>query len=238
MTEAHRRRWLVQMLIVVVVAVGVVVGGPWVYARFVASDAPAPLAITPTAQATPEIPVGPVDIEGDWFAQPGSQAGYRINETMSGQPVEVVGRTDGVTGTLTIEGGTLTAATVVVDVASISTGEAARDLFFQRALDATTNPTATFTLTQPVDVAALGQTDAPASITAVGTLTMHGVERPVSATLQVQRAIGGAELAAQLPVTLADFNLVAPDLGWVVVQPTGSVEVHLVLGRQEPPSAG
>ncbi len=234
MTEAHRRRWLIQMLVVVLVAVGVVVGGPWVYARFVAREAPAPLALTPTVQATPEIATGPVDIEGTWYAQTGSEAGYRLNETMSGQPVEVVGRTDDVTGTVTVTGGALTAASIAVDVASISTEEGARDLYFQRALDASTYPTATFELTQPVDVSALGQTDAPGSVTAVGTLTMRGVARPVTATLQVQRAIGGVELAGQLPVTLADFDLIAPDLGWVVVEPTGSVEVHLLLGRQAP----
>ncbi len=238
MTQARRRRWLVQMLVVVVVAVGVVVGGPWVYARFIASEPPEPLALTPTPTASPEIPTGSVDVEGTWYTQQGSEAGYRLNETMSGQPVEVVGRTDDVTGSLTVEGGVLTAASIVVDVASISSDEAARDLFFQRALDSTTYPTATFLLTQPVDVSALAQSDAPAAVTAVGTLSMHGVERPVTATLQVQRAIGGVELAGQLPVALADYNLVAPNLGWVVVEQTGTIEVHLVLGRQEPPTAG
>jgi len=38
------------------------------------------------------------------------------------------------------------------------------------------------------------------------------------------------EVAGQIPITLTDFGLTAPDLGWVVVEPTGAIEVRLVLG--------
>ena len=222
-----------------VVAVAVVVGGPWVYATFFLRDAPEPLVLTPSAVPTPEVPTGPVDVEGTWHVQPGSEAGYRLGETLSGEAVTVVGRTDEVTGTVVITDGQLTAATVAVDVGSISSDEAARDAFFRRALDSTTHPEATFELTTPVDVSALAASDEPQSVTATGTLTMHGVSQPVTATLQVQRTVEGVELAGQVPVTLEAFELTPPDLGWVVVEPTGTVEVLLLLAREAPePTAG
>jgi len=71
----------------------------------------------------------------------------------------------------------------------------------------------------------------PLSVTAVGTLTLHGVPQPATAVLDVQRTAGGVEVAGQIPITLTDFGLTAPDLGWVVVESTGAIEVRLVLGR-------
>ena len=238
MTEAQRRRWFLRTVVGVVVAVAVVVGGPWVYASFFVREAPEPLALTPTPVATPEIPTGPVDIEGTWHVQTGSEAGYRLSETLSGEAVVVVGRTDEVFGTVTIADGHLTAATVVVGVGTITSEESARDAFFRRALDASTYPEATFELTTPVDVTGLAASGEPQTVTAAGTLTMHGVSQPVTVTLEVQRTVGGVELAGQVPVTLADFKLTPPDLGWVVVEPTGTIEVLLQLGREAPaPSA-
>ena len=234
MSETQRRRWLVRTLVGMLIAVGVVVGGPWVYATFFAREAPEPLTLTPSPVVTPEVPTGPVDVAGSWYVQPGSEAGYRLDETLSGTAVTVVGRTEDVGGSLTVEGTQLTAASIVVDAGSISTEESARDGFFRRALDVSTYPQATFELTQPVDLSALAESAAQVSVPVSGTLTMHGVGVPVNAAFDVQRTVDGVELAGQVPVTLSDFGLTAPDLGWVVVQPTGAVEVYLLLGRTAP----
>lgn len=234
MSEKQRRRWFVRTVIGLVVAVALVVGGPWVYATVFLREPPEPLAISPTATPTPEVPTGPVDVEGTWHVQPGSEAGYRLGETLSGQAVTVVGRTEDVSGRVVISDGQLTEARIVVDVASLSTDEAARDAYFVRALDASTYPDATFELAAPVDVSALGTSPEPQSVTVTGTLTMHGVSKPATATFEAQRTPDGVELAGQVPVTLADFGLTPPDLGWVVVEPTGTVEVLLLLGRTAP----
>ncbi len=229
---AHRRRVLVRTVVGVVVALAVIVGGPFVYARYFTPDPVEPLALaTPTVSAAPEIPTGPVDIEGVWRVLEGSEAGYRLGEVLSGQDVTVVGRTERVTGEVTITGGILTAATVNVDAGSISTDEAARDAFFRRALDTSDFPDATFVLSEPVDVSAIGQADQTLTVSAPGSLTFHGVSHPVTAELQAQRTAVGVEVVGSIPVTLADFDLTAPDLGWVVVEPTGTVEARLVLGR-------
>lgn len=230
--RAHARRVLVRTVVGVLAAAALIVGGPWVYARMIAGDQPDPLALSspsPTTEA--EVPTGPVDVDGTWTVQPGSEAGYRLREVLSGEEVVVVGRTDQVTGTATVSDGRLVEARVVVDAGSISTDEAARDAFFRRALDTTSFPEATFELSEPVDVSALRTSSQPVSVTATGVLTLHGVAQTVTVSLEAQRAPGGTEVVGQVPVTLADFDLTAPDLGWVVVDPAGTIELRLLLAR-------
>lgn len=228
----HRRLVLLRTLAGIVVALGLIVGGPFVYARFFAPEPADPLELsTPTAEPTPEVPSGVVDIEGTWRVLEGSEAGYRLGEVLSGQDVTVVGRTERVTGEMTITDGTLASASVTVDAGTISTDEAARDAFFRRALNTSEFPDATFVLSEPVDVSAIGQSDQPITVSAVGSLTFHGVTQPVTAELEAQRTPDGVEVVGRIPVTLRDFDLEAPDLGWVVVEPTGTVEVRLLLAR-------
>ena len=228
---AHRRRWLIRTVVAVLVTVGLVVGGPWVYARFFVREAPEVLDLSTPTSPMQAVPTGPLEIDGTWQVTAGSEAGYRLGEVLSSEQVTVVGRTDEVSGTVEIIDGSMTEVTITVQAGSISSDESGRDAYFRRALDTTSFPTATFQLTEPVDVSAIGRSAAALSVAAVGTLTFHGVGRPVTAAFDVQRTIEGVEVAGQIPVTLADFDLEAPDLGWVVVEPTGTVEVFLQLGR-------
>lgn len=228
---AHRRRWLIGTVVAVLVAVGLVVGGPWVYARFIVSEPPDVLDLSTPTSPMQAVPTGPIEIDGVWQVTAGSEAGYRLGEVLSGEQTTVVGRTDEVSGTVEIVDGFMTEATITVQAGSISSDQSARDAYFRRALDTTSFPTATFTLTEPVDVSVIGSSAAPMSVAAVGTLTFHGVGESVTATFDVQRTAEGVEVAGQMPVTLADFDLEVPDLGWVVVDPTGSVEVLVQLGR-------
>ncbi|MCU1431340.1 MAG: YceI family protein [Actinotalea sp.] len=234
----HRRRWLIGTLVAVLVAVGLVVGGPWVYARFVVRDAPDPLAFsTPTPSpstssgAEPDETPVPIDVDGTWAVGDGSQAGYRLGEVLSGEQVTVVGRTDVLNGAFVVDGGQLTSAEVVVDTASIVTDESARDAYFRRALDTTDFPQAIFSLAAPVDVSAVGTASQAVAVEAAGTLTFHGVSNAVTASLQVRRTTAGIEVVGTVPVVLADYGLEAPDLGFVTVEPNGTVELLLVLTR-------
>lgn len=226
----HRRRWLIRTIFGVVIAVALVVGGPWFYARFLAADPPAPLDLTPVEDVL-TVPTGPVEIDGTWQVQEGSEAGYRIGEVLSGAQVTVVGRTDEVTGSVVVDGGVLTEALVTVHAGAISSDDPARDAYFRRALDTTSYPEATFELTEPVDVAAIGVSDDPLAVIAVGLLTLHGVSQPVTATLDLQRTATGVAVACQIEMTLSDYNLDAPDLTWVVVDEVGVIEARLELGR-------
>lgn len=82
-----------------------------------------------------------------WTAGSGSEAGYRVDEILFGQNATAVGRTSGVEGEMTISGTTVEAATVTVDMASVSSDESRRDNQFRgRIMAVGTYPTATFTL--------------------------------------------------------------------------------------------
>ena len=60
-----------------------------------------------------------------------------------------VGRTPEVTGSITIEGTTLTAAEIVADLTQIVSNESRRESAIQRTLGTGANPNATFVLTTP-----------------------------------------------------------------------------------------
>ena len=194
---------------------------------------PDPLALSTPSPAAESVvdPTAPFVLNGRWLVASGSQAGYRIGEVLSGDAVEVVGRTDKVTGLATISGGSLASAQVVVDAGSITTDQSARDVYFRRALDTSTYPQATFELTQPVDVSALDTATGPIAVSAPGTLTIGRSSVDVTAELSVQRVGDRIEVSGKVPVVLADLNLTAPDLGFVTVDPSGSVEFLLLLSH-------
>lgn len=229
----RRLRWVIGTLAVLVLAVGAVTGGPWIAARLAGRAAPPPLALTSSSSAPAMDPNAPLQPDGTWVVADGSQAGYRIGETLNGAQAEVVGRTAEVNGTVTVAGGALTEARVTVGADSISTDQAARDVYFRRALNTTTYPQASFTLTAPVDVSAIAAQPGPVTVSALGRLTIAGVTVDATAALQVQRTADGIEVAGTIPVTLTDLGLTAPDLAIVKVEPQGTVEVLLVLVRDD-----
>lgn len=220
----HRRA-----LVTVAVVFGVVAAftaGPWVYAQFIAPEAPPPMAVSTTMTTAPAAPQV-IHPDGEWVAAEGSEAGYRIAEVLSGQEVVVVGRTEQVSGSLTVIDGVLEQARVVVDVASVTTPESARDAYFRRALDTTTYPEAAFELTEPVDVSDVGGPDLAVEL--VGTLTLRGTSVPTTVDAVVHVGRDGLEVAGSAPITLEAFGLTAPDLPFVTVEPTATIEVLLHL---------
>lgn len=230
--EERHRRWMISTLVTVVVAAAAVVGGPWVYAEYVAADPADPVALTDVEQETAGVLVERFEgTEGVWSVQEGSEAGYRVDEVLSGQDVTVVGRTEQVTGELEVTDGELVEATISVDAASITTDESARDAYFRRALDTSTYPQASFVLAEPVSVAELDDEAATIEVEALGTVTLRDVSRPVTAVLEAQVVGGGIEVVGRVPVVLEEFDLAVPDLGFVAVESEALVEFRLVLGR-------
>ncbi|MEG8034365.1 YceI family protein [Sphingomonas sp. LR61] len=92
-------------------------------------------------------------------------------------------------------------------------------------------PTATFTLTKPVDVSKAldGSTQ---DVTLTGTMDLHGVTKAVTADAQVAVGTGGTvQVAGSVPITFADYGVKAPSLGFVTVDGKGSVEFSLDLQK-------
>ena len=205
-----------------VMALGVVavVVGPGLYADWGNSRADA--APTLEASATGE-PVQATD--GTWTVTDGSFAGYRLEEVLRGQDVTVTGRTEQVTGTVTVEDGRLTAGAIEVDMASIATDQPPRDTYFRdQAVQVRNFPTATFTLTEPADLG-----DGATGVQLTGDLTIRDVTQQVTVDAQVAASGDTVQVVGSVPVTFADFGIEAPSLGFVTVEDTGAVEFDLRL---------
>jgi polyisoprenoid-binding protein YceI len=164
------------------------------------------------------------DIAGTWTIAAGSLAGYRVREQLAQLPAEsdAVGRTDKVTGsmTLTTSDGktTLTAGTITVDTTSITSDESRRDNRLRtEGLQTDQYPTATFTITQPVEIPAAALTGTASDVTLVGDLELHGVRKSVSIPAQAQLANGTISVAGSLNFPLSDFGITAPSIGGFIV---------------------
>jgi polyisoprenoid-binding protein YceI len=230
----------------------VAAGGIWWFLR---DDAPAEVSLAAAVEsvagadaggdATASGSTGAVDgIEGSWVVDTetgefdyesatGTFAGFRIEEELASiGSTTAVGRTGDLTGSITIEGTTLTAASFEVDMTTITTNESGRDDRVQEALETTANPTGSFTLTDPVDLGDGAASGEPVAVTAVGDLTIHGVTRQVAIPLEAQLVDDTVVVTGSLDITFSDFDVDVPDSQVVVsVKDHGVMEVQLLLTR-------
>jgi polyisoprenoid-binding protein YceI len=228
----RRRTWLIAIPVVVLL---VVVAGPFVYIHFLRDDPPPPLTFSTTTTSTsasaPEDPAAD-DVSGTWTVAGTSVVGYRITEVLFGQEAEAVGRTSGVTGDLTIDGTTVTAAGFTADMTTVTSDETRRDNQFQgRIMDTATYPTATFELTQSIDIGSVPADLEEVTFDATGELTLHGTTKEVTFTLTARRNGASLEVNGAIPIAWVDYGIPEPSFGPAAVQDHGLLEFLLVLDR-------
>ena len=168
-----------------------------------------------------------------WITTEGSEVGYRVSEVLFGIDTEGVGRTEDVTGSVTLVETTMTEAEFTVDVASMKSDDGRRDGQFRgRIMETQTFPTASFTLTSPIDLGVTATEGATLDTTISGELTMHGVTNPVS--FEIVAKIEGNRLGVigTIPVTFVDYDIVDPSITGITVKPEGVIEFVLVFSRQ------
>jgi polyisoprenoid-binding protein YceI len=195
-----------------------------------------------TASTTPAETASTDGVEGTWTVDTetgefdyesatGTFAGFRIQEELASiGSATAVGRTGDVTGSITIEGDTLTAAEFTVDLSTITTNESRRDDRVQGALETDQFPTATFVLTEPVSLGAT--TGEAVSVSAVGDLTIHGVTNPVTFALEAQLVGDTIVVVGSTDIVFSDFGVQTPSAPVVVsVEDHGVVEMQLLLVR-------
>ena len=109
--------------LVLVLVLVLAVGGAAFWWFVVRDDSPPALSVDDVGSSAPTgSAAGPVSVDGRWKVTPGAPttAGLRIDETYVGHVHHTaVGRTDKVTGTMTVGGSTVTKASFTVDMASI-----------------------------------------------------------------------------------------------------------------------
>jgi polyisoprenoid-binding protein YceI len=159
-----------------------------------------------------------------------SFVGYRVQEELANIGGNTaVGRTPDVSGSLTIAGTNVTVVTIEADLTTLKSDDDRRDGQLSRqGLETGTFPTATFTLTEPIDLGSVPADGAKVTVTAKGQLTLHGqtkdVEIPLTATLSGSTIL----VTGSLDIALADYGISKPNSFAVLsIADTGTLELQL-----------
>ncbi|MGH1492897.1 MAG: YceI family protein, partial [Acidimicrobiales bacterium] len=117
----------------------------------------------------------------DYESATGSFVGFRIEEELNSiGSTTAVGRTGDVAGTMIIDGSTVIDASIDIDMTTITTESSNRDDNVQDALETGDFPSASFVLTEPIELGDGAATGEAISAVAVGDMTVHGVTNQIS----------------------------------------------------------
>jgi polyisoprenoid-binding protein YceI len=227
-----KSRWRRGIVIGVVAVVFLVIAVPFVYFTFIQGDPPPELSLSDVTATTgaggSTGSSGEAPLAGTWTVGAGSTAGYRVEETLFGQSNTAAARTKEVTGTLTIEGTTVTKADISVDLASVTSTDAAGgrrdDQFRGRIMNTDQFPTATFTLTEPIDLAPVPKNGVGKKYSATGELTLHGTTKTVTIPINAKRVGNLIAIQGITDITFSDYGIDNPSGGPASVGDSGRLE--------------
>jgi len=170
-------------------------------------------------------------------------AGYRVREQFVGQssPHEAVARTSTVSGSVTVTGAgsgyQADDLTFTADLSGLHSIDqvagrdvSQRDSIVARDLDVSQFPTAAFKASRALLSSDLlsGATD---TISIPGQVTIHGVTKSVTATVQVRLNGATVEVAGNVAIQMTDFGVSPPQVGFVTVEPSVTIEFQLSLTK-------
>jgi polyisoprenoid-binding protein YceI len=245
MASKRRRRLIVGAVGAAALIVLAALLGPYVYIHFIEGPAPTKLELpkssgTTTSSSSPGAASTTTSLNGSWNVGTGSLAGYRVQEVLIGQNATAVGRTGKIWGSMTIAGSTVTKATFTVDMASVVSDQSQRNARFDGSImDVSQYPTATLTLSAPIDLGSIPAESAVAHYNATGNLAMHGVTKSVSFPVTAERIGSAIAVLADIRITFSEWNIANPSIaGFVTTANTGTLEVllHLTQGPGNPVS--
>ncbi len=246
MATRTRRRVIRVVLGVAAVVVILAFAAPYVYIHFIEGPAPAKLELPRSATSSTSVAsrgsatASSASRAGTWNAGPGSLAGYRVQEVLLGQNATAVGRTSKIWGSLTIVGSTVTKGTFTVDMASVVSDQSQRNAHFDGPImDVSQYPTATLTISSPINLGATPADGVVEHYDATGALVMHGVTKTVTFTVSAERAGSEIDALADIMIPFANWNISNPSIGgFVTTADSGTLEVllHLTQGTGNPAS--
>ncbi len=233
----RRNRWFAIALGAVVVAllVGGAMGFSYLFLREPAPAAvglseasPSPTATSAASSLAASAPAATssasttgAGLDGTWNVDPsvgsfsdfsGSFVGYRVEEELATVgAATAVGRTPDVTGTLTLSGAQITAVEMSADLSTLQSDKSQRDGQLRRqALETGQFPTATFSLTQPIDLGSAPVDGQVINATAIGDLTIHGVTKSVEIPVEAQLSGNVVTVTGSIDILFADYSIDRP----------------------------
>jgi polyisoprenoid-binding protein YceI len=241
MTGATRRT--VMVLVAALLVAMLAAGAFGIWYLFLRPAGPAAIDVSSTAVPSNLPSSAPLTggVDGTWTvdASTGSGTdasfvGYRVQEELAGFGANTaVGRTSGVTGSLTISGSQVSAVTIEADLTGLTSDDANRDRQLgNQGIQTNQFPTATFKLTSPLDLGSVPTEGQQISVTAKGDLTLHGqtkaVEIPLTATLSGSIIV----VKGSLPITFADYGIDKPNSFKVLsIDDSGTMELQLLFTK-------
>lgn len=228
---------LLAVVVVVVVGGGLLYFQPWDEAEERVSQEGASRVLEEARAASTTAASGnDASLDGSWALAPGvtSEVGFRINEELGGVGAKtVVGRTPGVTATMTIAGTTVSGVRVEGDLTGIRTDSDRRDNAIKtRGLETDTYPQAVFTQTDPVQLSSIPNEGTPVTTTIKGQLELHGQTRPVDVPVEAKLDSGVIVVTGAQRITLTDFGIEKPTGGPVLsIEDVGDLELQLFFAK-------
>jgi polyisoprenoid-binding protein YceI len=220
----------------IVLAAAVVVIGAFVgtYLLFFTPNSPKRLTLS---KSTGQAPAG--ELTGAWRVMSGSEAGYRVREKLAQLPAQsdAVGRTSGMTGSLTVEqsgsGLLVQTASFEADLTGLTSDEQRRDNRIRTmGIETDRFPKATFALASAAPVPQDLTTGKQVTVPVTGDLTLHGVTKRVTMPLAVVARGTSFEVVGSYGFPMSDFAITPPSVQpFVSVEPNATLEFRLVLGR-------
>ncbi|HET9521037.1 MAG TPA: YceI family protein [Candidatus Limnocylindrales bacterium] len=259
--QSPRRRWplIVLALVAVAAIAGGAYGFAYLFLREEAPPAvglgtaspsvaaSAPAASGSVAPSGSAVPAGSAatggSLDGSWAVDPSvgsfsdfssSFVGYRVEEELANVgAATAVGRTPDVTGSVTVSGTAITAAEFTADLTTLESDDDRRDGQLRRqGIETGTFPTATFTLTAPIDLGSVPAEGQVVSATATGDLMLHGVTNSVQIPLEARLSGSVITVTGSTTIVFADYDIEPPSSFIVLsIADQGILEVQLQLTK-------
>jgi polyisoprenoid-binding protein YceI len=227
--SSERAHGGIATVIVIIVAV-LAVGGFAGYWFLIRDDA----APKPTIKSTETVEGG--NLDGAWTLSAndanGSFVQYRVHEQFAAGLVDndATGRSTDVTGTMTINGTTVSGIEVTANLAALKSDKDFRDNALKtRGLETDKFPTAKFVASGPVTLPNAPVKGRTVEVDVPGTLTLHGVTKTVTAPIQARWDGSTVQVVVKaLNINLPDYSITPPTGGPIAeVDDHGDLELQL-----------
>lgn len=91
-------------------------------------------------------------------------------------------------------------------------------------MDVARYPTATFRLTDPIDLGPLPADGAAVNVPGTGELTIRGTKKTITVDVAARRSAGLISVNGTIPVVFADYGIPDPSFGPASVEDHGEIE--------------
>jgi polyisoprenoid-binding protein YceI len=239
-----RKKW---WIVGVVAAAFLVLGGVAIWYVVFRDTAPPPVNIEKASESVEKTDSkGGADgaLSGTWTVDTSigsfddfssAFVGYRVNEELVGIGAQTAfGRTPDVSGTMVIDGTTAAKVDVEADLTTLESDQPFRDGSIRnQALETGQFPTATFTLTEPIEFGSVPAEGETVKIDAKGKLSLHGVTRDVTIPLDAKVVNDVIVVTGQVDIEFADYDIAKPVAVRVLsIEDRGVMELQLFFTKQ------